>query len=271
MRLDVALPARALARSRAHAKELIGNGGVSVNGVVCTRASTPVDDDDVIEVLDPAARYVSRAALKLVGALEACEPLGLDVRGRRALDIGASTGGFTQVLIERGATHVTALDVGHDQLAAEVRGDPRVTVVEGFNARELDASDHASGADLVVADVSFISLTYIVPPLERALDGPADVLLMVKPQFEVGRERLGSGGVVTSGLDRAAAVRSVADAMSVAGWTLHHVERSAVPGPQGNVEFFVWASRVWQASGDARPVLDGAQLHHAIEGEVARE
>lgn len=271
MRLDVALPARTLARSRAHAKELIVNGSVSVNGSVCLRASTPVEDADVIEVLDTGAHYVSRAALKLLGALDACEPLGLDVRGRRALDIGASTGGFTQVLLERGAAHVTALDVGHDQLAPTVREDPRVTAVEGFNARELDGSDYASGVDLVVADVSFISLTYIVPPLERALDGPAEVLLMVKPQFEVGRDRLGAGGVVTSARDRAAAVESVAAAMSEAGWTLHHVQRSAVPGPQGNVEFFVWASRVWQASGDARPVLDGAQLRQAIEGEVARE
>lgn len=270
MRLDRALAARGLARSRSHAQELIASGAVTVDGAPASRAAQEVGDDSLIDVTGDATHYVSRAAHKLIGALDACALLGLDVAGRSALDAGASTGGFTQVLLERGAPHVVALDVGHDQLSSQLREDPRVTVVEGFNVRDLVPGGPGDGAELVVADLSFISLTLVIEPLVRTAAADADVLLMVKPQFEVGRSRLSGRGVVTDPAARADAVRAVAHAMTDAGLSLHHVARSALPGPQGNVEFFVWGSGAWQARGhrSERPVLDGDALEAAIAREV---
>lgn len=274
VRLDRALHARGLARSRSHAQELIAAGAVTVDGRVATKSAHPVSDDAVLDVAPDAGRYVSRAAHKLVSALDACAPDGLSVDGRRALDAGASTGGFTQVLLERGAAHVLAVDVGHDQLSPSIRGDARVTVREGVNVRDLDASTPGAGVGLVVADLSFIALPLVIPALVAFAGEGADHLLMVKPQFEVGRGKLSARGVVTSQAARASAVRGVARAMSDAGLTLHRVARSGLPGPQGNVEFFIWASNVWQArSGDAhaRPVLDGELLEQAIAREVKED
>ncbi|WP_297081746.1 TlyA family RNA methyltransferase [uncultured Demequina sp.] len=270
MRLDRALHARGLARSRSHAQELIARGAVTVDGAAATRPAQAVDDATVLAVSDDAARYVSRAAHKLISALDACEPLGLDVAGVRALDAGASTGGFTQVLLERGAAHIDAVDVGHDQLAPELRNDDRVAVFEGVNVRDLAPGSPGTGAELVVADLSFISLTLAVPALVRTVAATADYVLMVKPQFEVGRGRLSARGVVTDRKARAEAVANVAACMEREGLTIHHVARSALPGPHGNVEFFVWASGAWQASGEkaARPVLHGEALAARIAHEV---
>lgn len=230
-----------------------------------TRAAFDVDDDAELVVTDDG--YVSRAAHKLIGALDACAPYGLDVAGRRALDAGASTGGFTQVLLERGVRHVTAIDVGHGQLAPQVAQDPRVTAIEGKNIRDLASADLPGPVDLVVADLSFISLTLVTRPLCRAL-ASGDLVLMVKPQFEVGKERLGAGGVVTRPDDHARAVSGVAESLIAEGAVIHRVERSRLPGLTGNVEFFIWASLAWQASdggGDERPQLSGAALAVAID------
>ncbi|MFN3866831.1 MAG: TlyA family RNA methyltransferase [Demequina sp.] len=271
MRLDRALHARGLARSRSHAQELILAGVVTVDGVAALKPARAVAEESMIEVAPDAGRYVSRAAHKLSGALDVCAPHGLSVEGRRALDAGASTGGFTQVLLERGAEHVLAVDVGHDQLASAIRHDPRVTVREGVNVRDLDASSPGAGVDLVVADLSFIALPLVIPALVDFAGPGADHVLMVKPQFEVGRGRLSARGVVTDRAARASAVRGVTRAMADAGLTIHRVARSPLPGPQGNVEFFVWGSSVWQArshDAHARPVLDGESLEQAIAREV---
>jgi 23S rRNA (cytidine1920-2'-O)/16S rRNA (cytidine1409-2'-O)-methyltransferase len=263
VRLDRALVARGLARSRAHAHELLEAGSVRLNGAVTLKPSTTVADGDVLEA--PASSpYVSRAAHKLAGALDECH---LDPSGRIALDVGASTGGFTQVLLDRGAQHVYAIDVGHGQLAPQLAADARVTAIEGLNVRDLQPEHVDPATNLVVADLSFISLTLAIAPIVAAIDR-ADLLLMVKPQFEVGRAKLNKHGVVTSPDDRAHAVGQVASAMSDAGITLHHIARSTLPGPTGNVEFFVWGSTAWEASDARRPRLEPAQVAEAIERET---
>lgn len=265
MRLDRALLARGLARSRTHAQALIAAGAVTVNGDVAMRSSMPIAEADLVIVVDDG--YVSRAAHKLIGALDACAPVGLSVAGRRALDAGASTGGFTQVLLERGAAHVTAIDVGHGQLVPEIAQDPRVTPIEGLNIRDLTPAHLPGPVDLVVADLSFISLTLVTAPLAATMPS-GDLVLMVKPQFEVGKERLGAGGVVTRPDDRARAVAGVAESLLGLGAIVHSVARSQLPGLTGNLEFFVWASLAWNASDggrDERPQLSGASLASAIE------
>jgi 23S rRNA (cytidine1920-2'-O)/16S rRNA (cytidine1409-2'-O)-methyltransferase len=241
-RLDAELVRRKLARSREHAGQLIAAGRVSVGKTVATKPATQVETAAAIVVAadenDPD--YVSRGGHKLAGALTAFLPQGLVVEGRRALDAGASTGGFTQVLLERGCRRVYAVDVGTDQLAPALRQDPRVVVHEQTNLRDL-ALHHLDGqpVDLTVADVSFISLTLLVGRL-AALTSPAGrLLLMVKPQFEVGRERLGRGGVVRSPELHAEAVHAVAGAAADAGWYAHAVRASRLPGPAGNREFFL--------------------------------
>ena len=234
LRLDRALVERGLARSRAQAQELIRAGRVRVGGVSARRPSDLVSEADPIEAsTDP---YVSRAAHKLLGALD---DLGLVVTGR-ALDAGSSTGGFTQVLLERGATSVHAVDVGTDQLVAAVRDDPRVRVHERTNLRDLTLA-HVDGeaVDLVVADVSFISLRLLLAPFAAVTRADGAWLLMVKPQFEVGRTALGRDGVVRDpALHRRAVADVVADAAAL-GWHARAVVASRRPGPAGNVEFFV--------------------------------
>lgn len=271
MRLDRALHARGLARSRSHAQELIATGAVIVNGTVASKAAHDVSDDADLAVTGNSAHYVSRAAHKLISALDTCADDGLTVAGRRALDAGASTGGFTQVLLERGAAHVLAVDVGHGQLAPHISDDPRVTSREGINVRDLTAHSEGAGVDLVVADLSFIALPLVIEPLAAFAGEGSDFLLMVKPQFEVGKGRLSARGVVTDPKARASAVSTVAQAMSQAGLSIHRVARSGLPGPQGNVEYFVWGSQAWQASGNdvpARPLLSGDALERAISREV---
>lgn len=268
MRLDRALVARGLVPSRARAQELIAAGEVTVDGTVALKAAADTADHAQI-VVSGLDHYVSRAAHKLLGALDSCPEL--HVAGRTALDVGASTGGFTQVLLERGAARVHAIDVGHGQLAPVVAADPRVRAREGLNARDLTQEDLGERPDLVVADVSFISLTLLIAPMVAVCADDSDLLLMVKPQFEVGRERLGKGGVVSRAADRAAAISAVVDAMRAEGLSIHRVAASTLPGPSGNVEFFVWAARAWQASdgGPHRPpALDDAEVAAAIERET---
>jgi 23S rRNA (cytidine1920-2'-O)/16S rRNA (cytidine1409-2'-O)-methyltransferase len=234
MRLDQALVARRLARSRSHAQGEISAGLVRVNGRVVTRPAKPVTAVDRLDVTtDP---YVSRAAHKVLGALD---DVPLAVRGR-VLDAGASTGGFTQVLLERGAEVVYAVDVGHGQLAPLIRSHPRVVVWERTNLRDLTL-DHVGGSpvNLIVADVSFISLTMLIGPLSSVVRADGDLLLLVKPQFEVGRERLGKTGVVRSADLHASSLRSVLASAEQRGWHAHHLVRSRLPGPAGNLEFFV--------------------------------
>ncbi len=269
MRLDRAVTARGLARSRSHAHDLITTGNVLVDGECERRPGRVVDPDAEVTLADGIDLYVSRAAHKLIGALEAFAPLGLVVEGRRAVDAGASTGGFTQVLLERGAAHVTAIDVGHDQLVAVLRQDPRVTAIEGVNVRDLEAGSPGFGADLVVADLSFISLTLVIGPLVAVTALHGDLVLLVKPQFEVGRNRLDKNGVVTHDADRIAAVAKVCEAAKREGLEIVALDRSVLPGPSGNVEFFVWVRRSWQARGVAEhPALDEETLSKAIAAIV---
>jgi 23S rRNA (cytidine1920-2'-O)/16S rRNA (cytidine1409-2'-O)-methyltransferase len=241
-RLDVELVRRGLARSRALAVTAIEEGRVQVDGRAVVKPATKVGPDAVLAI-DGEDAYVSRAALKLVGALDA---FPVDPAGRLALDVGASTGGFTQVLLERGAREVIALDVGHGQLAAVVRADPRVRVVEGFNARVLDADGLALAAgtadrpDLVVGDLSFISLTQVIPALVATVGTGADFILLVKPQFEVGRQGVREGIVRDKGL-RHDAVAGVVWAAWDAGLATAGIVPSPVLGGNGNHEYLLWA------------------------------
>ena len=233
MRLDLALVARGLARSRSHARQMLEDDRVRVAGLSKPKPSARVGDDAVIEARpDP---YVSRGARKLIAALDQS---GLRVSGR-VLDAGASSGGFTQVLLERGAKLVHAIDVGHDQMAASLRHDRRVVVTEGLNLRDLSL-DHVGGRrlDLVVADVSFISLRLILDALMAVTRPDGAVLVLVKPQFEVGRGNLNSRGVVTSPEAGAAAVAAVVDHAARLGWSQVWSGPSVLPGQNGNQEVF---------------------------------
>lgn len=236
-RLDAELVRRGLARSRQQASELIAAGEVSVNRVVAGKPATQVDEAVPITVRAQEHEYVSRGAHKLIGPLAA---FGLRVEGRNALDAGASTGGFTQVLLEAGAAHVVAADVGYGQLAWSLRQDPRVTVLDRTNVRHLTADDLPYPPDLVVADLSFISLTKVLPAFKAVADPGADLVLLVKPQFEVGKGQVGKGGVVRDPDLHAAAIRRVANAAEQAGFGVAGLRRSPLPGPSGNIEFVIW-------------------------------
>lgn len=241
-RLDQALVARGLARSRTLAASWIRDGRVSVNGSPCTKPSLKVGDEDQLEVAASAAEeYVSRAGHKLVGALNTFTEI--DPAGLRCLDAGASTGGFTDVLLRRGAREVVAVDVGHDQLVPELRGDQRVRVFEGLNVRYLTTDQIGGPADLTVCDLSFISLTLVTDALGRATKDGGDVLFMVKPQFEVGVHNISRTGVVTSERERRRAVDGVISAAGRAGLEVKGRVESPLPGQDGNVEFFVWCRK----------------------------
>lgn len=259
LRLDAELVRRQLARSREQAGELIEAGRVQVRGNVATKAATGVEQDTPIRVLadtdDPG--YASRGAYKLAGAL--AEFTALPVSGRRCLDAGASTGGFTDVLLRNGAREVVAVDVGYGQLVWALQSDPRVIVHDRTNVRTLTPEQIGGPAELTVADLSFISLGLVLPALTACT--VTDLVAMVKPQFEVGRQRLGRGGVVREPALRAEAVLAVAGAGLELGWGTAGLARSPLPGPSGNVEFFLWLRQ------DAGPV-DPARIH-AIAGEGA--
>jgi 23S rRNA (cytidine1920-2'-O)/16S rRNA (cytidine1409-2'-O)-methyltransferase len=256
-RLDAELVRRGLARSREQAAGLVADGRVLVAGQAAGKSATQVAADAPILVTDAGEEpaYASRGGRKLAGALAAFP--GLRVAGRRCLDAGASTGGFTDVLLRSGAMHVIAADVGYGQLAWALRTDERVTVLDRVNVRQLQPAQVAPAPDLVTADLSFISLTLALPALVRCARPEADFLLLVKPQFEVGKGRVGAGGVVREPRLREEAVASVAAAAAGLGLGVSGLTASPLPGPSGNVEYFLWLHR-------GAPPLEPGDLRRAI-------
>jgi 23S rRNA (cytidine1920-2'-O)/16S rRNA (cytidine1409-2'-O)-methyltransferase len=233
VRLDLAIEARKLLPSRARARDAILRGTVTVNGVLASKPHQMVSGADAIALDDPAAGYVSRAALKLIAGLDAA---GIAVAGRTCLDLGASTGGFTQVLLERGAAKVYAVDVGHDQLHETLRRDPRVMVMEGQNARELTAAQIPEPVDVLVCDVSFVSVLKVLEaPMALCRPG-ADGVILIKPQFEVGRENIARGGIVTDRAAIAEAAGAVTAFMTDRGWLQAAALPSPIAGGDGNRE-----------------------------------
>lgn len=248
-RLDAQLVTRGLARSRAQARELVTGGSVLVDGAVRTKPATAVDEHARIELSVEPDRWVGRAALKLLHAFALWGPVGsrgatttarIDARGRRCLDVGASTGGFTQVLLEHGAASVTALDVGHGQLVAQLAGDPRVVDLPGTNIRQVRPGDLGDPFDLVVADLSFISLTLTLGPMRGLAADDGDLVVLVKPQFEVGRDRLGRGGVVTSHHEHRRVLLDVHHHATTLGLVVVDAAPSPIQGSEGNREFLLW-------------------------------
>jgi 23S rRNA (cytidine1920-2'-O)/16S rRNA (cytidine1409-2'-O)-methyltransferase len=239
-RLDVALVERGLVASRERAQALILAGQVKVDGRVVSKAGAPVAGDANLELVAPDHPYVGRGGVKLAHALEAFH---IDPSGRDALDIGASTGGFTDVLLQRGARSVVALDVGHGQLDWRLRNDPRVVVRERINARALTRDDVPASVDLVTIDVSFISLRHIFPPLASLLAAGSDIVALVKPQFEAGRDEVGANGLVTDpAVHEAVLARVISDARE-SGLRQIAMTPSAIRGATGNQEFFLHLSK----------------------------
>jgi 23S rRNA (cytidine1920-2'-O)/16S rRNA (cytidine1409-2'-O)-methyltransferase len=246
VRLDQLLVARGLAPSRARAQAIILAGDVFVDGTRVDKAGALTRSESTVEVRRADHPYVSRGGVKLAGALDT---LGLDVRGRRCLDLGASTGGFTDCLLQRGAATVVAVDVGYGQLAHKLRGDSRVVVMERTNARTLSAGDVGGAVDLTVVDASFIGLGKLMPAIAACLREGGDLVALIKPQFEVGREQASRGrGVVRDDDTRARAVAAAAQAVGQAGFDLGMQSESVLAGPKGNREVFLHARR--RAAGD---------------------
>jgi 23S rRNA (cytidine1920-2'-O)/16S rRNA (cytidine1409-2'-O)-methyltransferase len=261
-RLDAELVRRGLARSRDHAAELIAQRRVRVGGVTATKPATGIDAGIPLLVQgdDNEPTWVSRGARKLLGALDGLIAGGPAVLGRRCLDAGASTGGFTDVLLHRGAREVVAVDVGYGQLAWSLRTDRRVQVLDRTNVRALQPEYIGGAVDLTVADLSFISLRLVLPALIACTASDGDLLPMVKPQFEVGRERVGAGGVVRDPLLRAQAMLEVLAVASDLGLGLVDAVASPLPGPSGNVEYFLWLRR--NPTDSLRPAED--LVHAAV-------
>jgi 23S rRNA (cytidine1920-2'-O)/16S rRNA (cytidine1409-2'-O)-methyltransferase len=255
-RIDALLADRGLFPSRSAAAGAVRAGEVKIgeDGPVALRPSQLVEPEAAL-IVDSGPRYVSRGGTKLENALEA---LGIDVAGRDCLDVGASTGGFTDCLLQRGAARVAAADVAYGQLALTLREDPRVTVIERLNARAMEPSDLPFAAGLATVDVSFISLRKVLPAVQRCLAPGGEVLAMVKPQFELGRERVGRGVVRDAG-DRREAVLEVAEAAVGLGLAVRGFASSGLPGPKGNRETFVWC-------GEGAAVADLAAAIEAVEG-----
>jgi 23S rRNA (cytidine1920-2'-O)/16S rRNA (cytidine1409-2'-O)-methyltransferase len=259
-RVDAELVRRGLARSRQQAAELIGAGRVTIDGMPAAKPATAVAVSAALTVENDERAWVSRGAHKLIGALDA---FGLSVDDRRCLDAGASTGGFTEVLLDRGAREVVAADVGYGQLAWSLRNNPRVIVLERTNVRDLTADAIGGPVDLVVADLSFISLATVLPALTSCATADADIVPMVKPQFEVGKDRVGAGGVVSDPDLRAEAVLAVAHRAAELDWQAVAVTASPLPGPSGNVEYFV------HLRASAESPLQGERLEQAVRQAVA--
>ncbi|WP_026918053.1 TlyA family RNA methyltransferase [Gordonia shandongensis] len=266
VRLDAELVRRGLARSRDQARELIDTGRVKVNGTPAVKAATNVGKDTPVVVVDGHRDdWASRGAHKLLGALEVFEPRGVTVEGRRCLDAGASTGGFTDVLLRRGAGEVVAVDVGYGQLVWRLQSDDRVHIHDRTNVRHLSPAMIGGPVDLVVGDLSFISLHLVLPAVAACLKPGGDALPMVKPQFEVGRDRVGAGGVVRDPVLRADAVEEVAAVADRLGLDTRGVTASPLPGPSGNVEFFLWLRK---REGSVAPGVadpgDGPEVTYAV-------
>ncbi|GIG62852.1 TlyA family rRNA (cytidine-2'-O)-methyltransferase [Longispora fulva] len=255
-RLDAELVRRGLARSREHAAELVAAGRVEVRGGTATKPATSVDPADAIRVLEGGGvEYASRGGHKLAGALAAFP--ALTVEGKRCLDAGASTGGFTDVLLRAGAARVVAVDVGYGQLVWALRTDDRVQVHDRTNVRTLTPEDIGGQVDLTVADLSFISLRLVLPALAACTLPDGDLVPMVKPQFEVGKDRVGTGGVVRDPKLHAEVVLDVAASAAELGLGVAGVGRSPLPGPSGNIEFFLWLRR-------GAPPVDPAEVARVV-------
>ncbi|MEU0871748.1 TlyA family RNA methyltransferase [Nocardia brasiliensis] len=267
-RVDAELVRRGLARSREHAVELIGAGRVLIAGTVAVKPATAVEAGTPLLVREQAdeVSWASRGAHKLLGALEVFEPAGLTIAGKRCLDAGASTGGFTDVLLSRAAREVVAVDVGYGQLIWRLQNDERVRVFDRTNVRNLTPEMIDGSVELVVGDLSFISLALVLPALAACTAPGADLLPMVKPQFEVGKERVGSGGVVRDPALRASAVRAVATAAAALGLHTEGVTASPLPGPSGNVEYFLWLRKSVTADGGLED--DEARVAALVERAV---
>lgn len=239
MRLDQVLVTRGLVPSRARAQDLIKRGFVSVGGVVCDKPAFDVKDDLAIAVASEAPGYVSRGAEKLAAAVDR---FGFDPAGLVALDVGASTGGFTEVLLERGASRVYAVDVGTAQLHPRLKDNPRVVSLENADARALTSNEITEGVSAITVDVSFISVTKVLSAALQFASPGAWIVILVKPQFEVGRENVGSGGVVRDEAARLRALSDVRDWLSgQSGWTLVGDMPSPIFGGSGNAEFLLGA------------------------------
>ena len=238
MRLDLALVERALAKSRTRSASLIRSGAVSLNGVVVTKPAAEVSEGDRIEITGEDHPYVGRGGLKLEAALA---EFRVDPAGLVCADIGASTGGFTDCLLKRGAARVYAVDAGHDQLDPVLREDPRVINREGVNARTLNQTVIPEPCALAVLDLSFVSQTLVLPALKNVLAPDADYIGLIKPQFECGREALGKGGVIRDRRQHAAAIRKVLRSLEECGFGARSLMRSPVRGGDGNTEFLVHA------------------------------
>ena len=236
MRLDKALVAQGICRSRTEAQTLLDAELISVDGRRGLKASAETGAGVVLARHDTGPRFVSRSALKLEAALT---EFGVDVTGRKALDVGASTGGFTECLLRRGIRSVIAVDVGHGQMAAEIETDPRVQSREGVNARSLSPSDFPHPFDVIVVDVSFISLTLVLPALTPLLTPSGDLICLVKPQFEVGKAHLGKGGIVRDPKARAEALERVVGAARALGLCETARMVSSIEGSDGNTEFLL--------------------------------
>lgn len=264
-RIDSELVRRKLARSRTHAQEMIAEGRVKLDGEVVMKPARQMDPAQAIVIAESEQiEYVSRGAHKLAGALDSLGEAAPIVKGRRCLDAGASTGGFTDVLLRRGAASVVAVDVGYGQLAWRLQSDPRVEVRDRTNVRTMKAGDVDPAPSLVVGDMSFISLTLVIPALVAVAAENSDFLLMVKPQFEIGKERLGHGGVVRNPEHHVETVESVARCAMDNGLGILAIEASPLPGPSGNVEYFLH-----MRAGDSDAIAS-EELHSRIEDAVRR-
>ncbi|QRP98757.1 TlyA family RNA methyltransferase [Corynebacterium sp. FDAARGOS 1242] len=259
-RLDAELVRRKIARSREHAVEMIKAGRVTVGGFKATKPATVVEPEVSIKVeAVEGDDWASRGAHKLLGALDA---FGVDLKGRRVLDAGASTGGFTDVCLRRGAAEVLSVDVGYGQLLWRLQNDDRVTVLDRTNIRNLTVEQTGGLCDAMVGDLSFISLKLVLPAITECMAEGAWLLPMVKPQFEVGKDRIGSGGVVRSPELRAEVTKDVAIYAQSLGLSVKGVAASPLPGPSGNVEYFLWL--VKDGMSTAEDKLD-AMIDTAIE------
>lgn len=234
-RLDEVLVARGFYPSRSRARDAVLRGTVSIAGMPASKPAQMVAADAVITIADDAQHYVSRAALKLKHGLA---HFGISASGRHALDIGASTGGFTQVLLEEGVAHVTAIDVGHGQMMIR---DPRVTLIEGLNARELAREHLPHPVDLIVCDVSFISLKLALPQALALAEPGAELIALIKPQFEVGRDALGKGGIVSDSGEHERVCGEISAFLADQGWIVVGLVPSPIPGGDGNTEFLIAA------------------------------